>query len=198
MKKLSAVLVVVLAAGLSGCGGGENADARRGHLFFKNGKYYEAFQAYEKAVAKDPKLLESQEFAEKFKNAYYYYGGALEMSGSLESAVKYYILGFDLVPTEVGICDKLAKYFWENEEFEKGVKYFKRLLELDAESPDTKKKWVVMGEDYYALGYSLFKLKQYPEAIEALEQSLKVSPRGAFANKAKNALGAARAANKSK
>ncbi len=195
MRKLSAVLVLVLAAGLGGCGG-EGPDERRGNMFFKNGKYYEAFQAYEKAVAKDAKLLESREFAEKFKNAYYYYGGALEMSGSLESAVKYYILGFDLVPTDVGICDKLAKYFWGDEEFEKGIKYFKRLLELDAESPDTDKKWAVMGEDYYALGYSLFKTKKYLEAIEALEQSLKVAPRGAFAKKAKSALAAAKAAMK--
>ncbi|MCK5218914.1 tetratricopeptide repeat protein, partial [bacterium] len=179
----------------SGCGG-EGPDERRGNLFFKNGKYYEAFQAYEKAVAKDAKLLESQEFAEKFKNAYYYYGGALEMSGSLDSAVKYYILGFNLVPTEVGICDKLAKYFWEKEEFAEGVKYFKRLVELDAESPDTDKKWAVMGEDYYALGYSLFKIKMYTEAIEALKQSLKVAPQGAFAKKAKNALAAAQAALK--
>lgn len=194
-QAVSTGILGLVVLGLAACAG-EDPDIRRGNVFFSTHNYYEAMQAYEKAYARSPKLKENKEFIKNFKNAYYYYGGSLEMSGSLEAAVKYYEKGFDLDPNDVAICDKLAKYFWKEEDFEKSVKFFSRLVELDADMPDNAKKWATMGEDGYALGYALHEVKKYPEAIEALQQSLKVSPKGAYAAKAKSALEAARAALK--
>lgn len=178
----------ILAIGLVcwGCGPGVDPDVRRGNLFFENKKYDDAFKAYEQAVAKNPKNLDL--VRQNMKKAYYYYGGALEMSDSLDGAVKYYEKGFALDPTEAGMCDKLAKYFWDQENFEKAGNFFNRLVELDGEAPDTPQKWKVMGDDYYAKGYCLFELKKYPEALEAFKNSLKVSPKGKFAPKVKDAM----------
>lgn len=180
----------LLGAGL-GCQG-QDPDVRRGDLFYGNGKYYEAYQAYERAYARKAELFDDKELRERFKNAYYYHGGQMELAGSLEPAIKYYEKGFDLVPDDPGMCDKLAKYFWAEEDFEKAAKYFGRLVELDAQAPDTERKWQVLGDDYYALGYSLAKIKKYQEAIEALRQSLKAAPRGRNAAKAKSALESAK------
>lgn len=199
MRKLLMVAgALVMLAGLTHCAG-EDPDVRRGDLFYKNGKYYEAFQAYEKAVARDAKLLDTvKELREHFKDAYYYYGGQQEMNDALDSAVKYYEKGLDLVPNDPGMTDKLAKYYWKQENFEKAGKFFGHLVELDSEAPDTPKKWMILGEDYYALGYSLSQTKKYPEAVEALNQSLKASPKGKFAAKAKSAIEAAKFAMKKK
>jgi tetratricopeptide (TPR) repeat protein len=179
----------LLGAGL-GCQG-QDPDVRRGDLFYGNGKYYEAYQAYERAYARKAELFDDKELRERFKNVYYH-GGQMELAGSLEPAIKYYEKGFDLVPDDPGMCDKLAKYFWAEEDFEKAAKYFGRLVELDAQAPDTERKWQVLGDDYYALGYSLAKIKKYQEAIEALRQSLKAAPRGRNAAKAKSALESAK------
>ena len=168
----------------------QDEDLRRAELFYKNKKFYEASQAYEKAAANDPKILEDPEIVEKFKNSYYYYGGSLEMSGSLEQAIPYYEKGLALAPKDLAICDKLAKHFWKEEDFEKSAEYFAKLVELDADLADSDQKWINLGEDYYALGYSLYQIEKDPEAKEALEQSLKVSPQGVYAKKAKSALDA--------
>lgn len=181
------VLAVWLACG--GCGPSVDPAVRRGNMFFENKKYDEAFKAYEQAVAKDPKNVDL--VRQNMKKAYYYYGGSLEMNDSLEGALKYYEKGFALDPTDAGMCDKLAKYYWQQQNFEKAGNYFNRLVELDGEAPDTEKKWRVMGDDYYAQGYCFFEMKKYPEAIEAFKNSLKVSPKGQFAAKAKEALAAA-------
>jgi tetratricopeptide (TPR) repeat protein len=190
-KPILILTALLLVAGLTHCGS-EDADVRRGNLFYKNHQWFEAFSAYEKAMARNPKTFEAKDLRENFKNAYYYYGGTMEINGSLEAGKKYYELGFALVPTDAGICDKLAKFYWEKEEFEPAAKYFAILVDLDAQAPDTKQKWQVLGNDYYALGYSLFEMKKYPAAIEALQQSLKASPAGQFAGKAKSAMESAK------
>ncbi|MCK5241157.1 tetratricopeptide repeat protein [bacterium] len=186
-KKISMLLAAVMVTGLIGCAS-EDPDVRRGNTFFGNKKYYEASQAYERAYKRDATLFEKAEQRERFKNAYYYHGGQLELSGSLEAALKYYQKGFELVPTDAGMCDKMAKYYWGEEEFEKAAKYFQHLVEIDAKAPDTDKKWVVLGEDFYALGYALYQTGDFEEAIEALQQSLKASPQGRFVKEAKSAL----------
>ena len=183
-----AVLVLVVAWGV-GCAG-EDPDVRRGNLFFKNKQYDAAYKAYEQAVTRNPKLVDL--VRENFKKSYYYYGGALEMGDSLDGAIKYYEKGFALDPTEAGMCEKLAKYYWQRKEFEPAAKYYGRLVELDGEAPDTDKKWAIMGQDAYALGYALFQSGKYKESIEAFQNSIKVSPRGSFAAKAKDALVAAK------
>ncbi|MBN1594710.1 tetratricopeptide repeat protein [candidate division FCPU426 bacterium] len=190
-KRLMAGALFLMALGLASCAG-QDPDIRRGDTFFGNKKYYEAFQAYERAYARNEQAFEEPALRERFKNAYYYHGGQLELAGSLEAALKYYEKGFALMPTDAGMCDKLAKYYWGEEDFEKCVEYFEILVELDAKAPDTENKWLILGEDFYALGYSLFKNKKYTEAIEALQQSLKASPRGKFAAKAKSALESAK------
>ncbi len=188
-KGMTLVLAVLLGMSLIGCGPSEDPEVRMGNMFFKNKQFDNAYQAYEKAVAKNPKNLDA--VRANFKNAYYYYGGQLEMSDSLSGAVKYYEKGFALDPTDVGMCNKLAKYFWDQKEYEGAAKYFSRLSELDGEAPDTNKKWVLMGEDYYAAGYALFQIEKYPEAIEAFKNSIKVSPKGKQAAKCKDAIAAA-------
>jgi len=190
-KKFSVFMAMLVVAGLIGCAG-EDPDVRRGNTFFGNKKYYEAFQAYERAFARDPQIFDDQELRERFKNAYYYYGGQLELSGSLEAALKYYEKGFELIPTDAGMCDKIAKYYWKEEDFDKAAKYFEYLVDIDAKAPDTDKKWKILGEDFYALGYSLYQIGKFEEAIEALRQSIKASPKGKFAKKAKSALDSAK------
>jgi tetratricopeptide (TPR) repeat protein len=184
---LTLAVVVGLAAG---CGPAESPDVRRGNLFFKNKQFDAAFQAYEQALAKDPKLLDT--VRQNLKKSYYYYGGQLEMGDSLEGAMKYYGKGFALEPTDAGICAKLAKYYWEGKNFELAANYFNRQVELDGELPDTDNKWALMGQDYYTLGYSQFQNRKYQEAIDAFTNSLKISPKGAYAAKAKDALEAAK------
>lgn len=188
---ISGITVIAVLMGMAGCGG-VDPDVRRGNTFYANGKYYEASQAFARAQARKPEIFEDEELRIRFKDAYYYYGGQMELAGSLDAAVKYYEKGFELVPTEAGMCDKLADYFWEGEEFAKAAKYFAVLVDLDAQAPDTEKKWMILGEDYYALGYSLYKSKRFEEAVEALQQSLKASPKGRFARKAKSALESAK------
>jgi len=192
-KWVKIVSLVVFAALFAACSS-EDPDVRRGNLLYKNKQYDTAFKAYEQAVAKNPKNLDL--VRQNFKNAYYYYGGSLEMGDSLDGAVKYYEKGFALDPSDAGMCDKLAKYYWDRENFEKAADYFQRLVELDGEAPDTDKKWSVMGEDYYALGYSQFENEKYAEAIDAFQNSIKVSPKGQFAEKAKSALTAAKVKTK--
>lgn len=194
-KWLKTVSLVCVAVGFVACAS-EDPDVRRGNLFYKNKQYDSAFKAYEQAVARDAKQLEL--VRQNFKNAYYYYGGSLEMGDSLDGAVKYYEKGFALDPTDAGMCDKLAKYYWDQQDFEKAAEYFQRLVELDGEAPDTDKKWSVMGDDYYALGYSQFENEKYPEAIAAFENSLKVAPKGQYAAKVKSALTAAKGKLKAK
>jgi tetratricopeptide (TPR) repeat protein len=189
--KLSVLLVAIMVTGLIGCAS-EDPDVRRGNTFFGNKKYYEAFQAFERAYKKDATLFDEPELRERFKNAYYYHGGQLELAGSLDAALKYYEKGFELVPTDAGMCDKMAKYYWAEEDFEGAATYFEYLVEIDAKAPDTDKKWVVLGEDFYALGYALHEIEEYEEAIEALQQSLKASPKGRFAKKAKSAIAGAK------
>ncbi len=195
-KGMTLVLAGLLGLGLIGCGPSEDAEVRTGNLFFKNKQFDAAYQAYEKAVAKNPKNMDK--VRANFKNAYYYYGGQLEMSESVDSAVKYYEKGFALDPTDVGMCNKLAKYYWDNKEYEPSAKYFARLAELDGEAPDTDKKWILMGEDYYAAGYAYFQVGKYPEAIEAFKNSLKASPKGKQAAKCKDAMAAAQEKMKKK
>jgi tetratricopeptide (TPR) repeat protein len=189
MSRLSAtgVLVLVLAV-LAGCAG-EDPDVRRGNLFFQNKQFDSAFKAYEQATARDPKLLDL--VRENLKKSYYYYGGSLEMGDSLDGAIKYYEKGFALDPTEVGMCEKLAKYYWEKKNWEKAANFYGRLVELDGEAPDTEKKWALMGQDYYALGYANFQSGKYKEAVEAFQNSLKVAPKGNVAAKCREALAAA-------
>lgn len=190
MRRIVATcLAIGLIASLTGCGG-QDPNVRRGDMFYKNGKYDDAAKAYETAIAKNKELMKDDAFREKFKNAYFYYGGQIEMSGSLDGAIKYYVKGFDIQPTDVGICDKLAKYFWEGEEFGEAAKYFKYLVEFDSNEPDTDKKWQQLHQDYYALGYALFQAKQYEEAKEALEQSIKAVKKGPKTKQAKSALAA--------
>ncbi len=182
--------IVLMLAGLAGCAG-EDPDVRRGNLFFKNKQFDAAYKAYEQATERDPKLLDS--VRENLKKSYYYYGGSLEMGDSLDGAIKYYEKGFALDPSEAGMCEKLAKYYWEDKNWEKAANYYGRLVELDGEAPDTEKKWAIMGQDYYALGYALYQSGKYKESAEALQNSLKVSPKGGFASRAKEALAAAKA-----
>jgi tetratricopeptide (TPR) repeat protein len=189
------ILAIVLAGlwvwSLAGCGPSEDPQVRMGNLFFKNKQFDTAIQAYEKAVAANPKNLDT--VRSNFKNSYYYYGGQLEMSDSPDAAIKYYEKGFALDPTDVGMCNKLATHYWDAKDYAGAVKYLVRLAELDGEAPDSDKKWSLLGEDYYNAGYAQFKLDKYPEAVEAFKNSLKVSPKGKKAAKCKEALGAAQA-----
>ncbi len=186
MRKAMGLLVLVsMVVVMAGCSG-EDPDIRRGNLFYKNKQWKEAAEAYQRAVDRDPKNLDS--IRQNLKNALYYYGGQLEMGDSLDGAVKYYEQGFALDPAELGICHKLANYFLEQKNYAKAANYFSRLVELDGEAPDTDQKWLVMGEDYYALGNCLYQTGKYPEAIEAFKNSVKVSPKGRFAATSKTAI----------
>ncbi|NTV52325.1 MAG: tetratricopeptide repeat protein, partial [Candidatus Firestonebacteria bacterium] len=184
MKKWVAIMLTGIWVGtLVGCGPSEDPQVRMGNLFFKNKQFDSAYQAYEKAVATNPKNLEL--VRANFKNAYYYYGGQLEMSDSKDAAIKYYEKGFALDPTDVGMCNKLATHYWDQKDYAGAVKYLARLAELDGEAPDSDKKWVLLGEDYYNAGYAQFQLAQYAPAVESFKNSLKVSPKGKKAGKAK-------------
>lgn len=187
MRRVMALgLAAVMLAGLIHCAS-EDPDLRRGNVFFKSRKWYEAMQAYEKAYARDPKLFENPELRENFKNAYYYYGGTRESGDSVEAAVKYYEKGFELIPGDMNICAKLADYYQSMEEWEKVAHYEAKMVELISNAADSQAKWDMLGRDYYALGYALYQQKKYDEAIEAFQQSIKAAPKGQFAAKAKSA-----------
>jgi len=190
VKKIMAMLLAgVWVWTLAGCGPSEDPEVRLGNLFFKNKQYDSAYQAYEKAVAKNPKNLEM--VRANFKNAYYYYGGQLEMTDSPDAAIKYYEKGFALEPSDVGMCNKLATHYWDQKDYAHAVSYLTRLAELDGEAPDSEKKASLLGEDYYNAGYAQFQIGKYAEAVEAFKNSLKVSPRGKKAGKCREALAAA-------
>ena len=53
-----AVVVTSLALGWAACAS-EDPDIRRGNTFYKNRQWDAAFQAYERAVEKDPANLET-------------------------------------------------------------------------------------------------------------------------------------------
>ena len=190
MKKMLAIILAGLWVGsMAGCGPSEDPEVRMGNMFFKNKQFDSACQAYEKAAAKNPKNLDV--IRANFKNSYYYYGGQLEMSDSLDSAIKYYEKGFALEPTDVGMCNKLATFYWDKKDYAGAEKYLARLAELDGEAPDSEKKWALMGEDYYNAGYAQFHIGKYAEAVASFKNCLKVSPKGKKAGKCKEALGAA-------
>ncbi|MCD4814431.1 tetratricopeptide repeat protein [bacterium] len=183
------LIVVIIMAMMAGCAG-QDPDVRRGNTFFENKKYDASFKAFERAYQRDPVIFdEDKELRERFKNAYYYHGGQLELAGSLEAALKYYEKGFELIPTDAGMANKLAQFFWEDEDFDGAAKYYEYLVEIDAQAPDTDNKWAILSEDYYALGYALHQIEEYEEAIEAFQQSIKASPKGKFAGKCKSAIG---------
>jgi tetratricopeptide (TPR) repeat protein len=193
LKKIGMISSGMMFLALLACSGGMDPDIRRGEVFFGNREWTEAIKMYEQALKRNPQAFDLKpEFKEHFKNAYYYRGGEMEGNGSLEAALKYYESGFDLIPNDAPMCDKLAKYYWKEEDFEPAVKYFSRLVELDANLPDEDKKWEVMHQDYYALGYSLIQLKKYSEGIEALQQCIKANKKGEFVQKAKSAIESAK------
>lgn len=193
-KKLCLFLIIGMVAIVAGCGEKQDSNVKRGDMFLENKKFAEAIQAYEKAVEAKPELMQDDIFKQHFKDAYYFKGGQVELSADsdpdiLKVAYKYYIKGFDVWPKEVGMCDKLVKFFWEQEEFETAAKYLKHMVEFDAEMPETdKNKWPNLHNDYYNLGYALFEAGQYKEAKEAFEQALKAMKNGPKAKQAKSAI----------
>ena len=176
-------------------------DARRGDLFFKTKNYAEAIEAYGKALARDPKLIENKIFKDNYTKANLYYGGRHEMNDSLDTAITYYekALAIDPNNPEIsGVCDKIAKYYWKNENFSKAAEYFLLLVNLDQAIPEEPKRKTMLGEDYYALGYSYYQVKEYVKAGEALSKSIAISPDGRMASKAKEAIKAAKLMEKKK
>jgi tetratricopeptide (TPR) repeat protein len=187
-------LGVILAGLAQGCAQ-QDPDARRGDVFFKTKNYAEAIDAYGKAVARDPKLMEDKTFKDNYIKAHLYYGGRHEMSDSLDTAITYYEKALALDPNnpEVsGVCDKIAKYYWKNENFAKAAEYFAILVNLDQAIPEEPKRKTMLGEDYYALGYAYYQVKDYAKAADALAKSVEISPDGRMAGKAAEALKAAK------
>jgi tetratricopeptide (TPR) repeat protein len=195
-KTIVMVMVLGMVLAVAGCGEKQDPNVRRGDLFLKNKKFAAAIKSYEMAVKNNPALMQDDAFKMHFKDAYYYKGGQIELSADndpdiLAAAYKYYVKGFDVWPKEVGICDKLTKYYWDQKDFATAAKYLRHMVEFDGAMPDTDKhKWLNLHNDYYSLGYALYQTKNYKEAREALEQSLKADKKGPKAAQAKSALAA--------
>lgn len=195
MRKCSQwALVLLVVSLLAGCGEKQDPNVKRGDLFLETKKFDAAIDAYEKAVAQSPELMQDEAFLQRFKDAYYFKGGQIELSADgdediLSAAYNYYEKGFAVWPKEVGMCDKLVQYHWERENFKKAAHYLNYLVEFDAKLPETdENKWGNLHRDYYNLGYALYELKQYQEAKEAFEQSLQAKKNGPKAKAAQSAL----------
>ncbi len=197
MKKAAVMMMVLtMALAVAGCGEKQDPNVRRGDLFLQNKKFAAAIKAYETAVKNNPALMQDDAFKMHFKDAYYFKGGQIELSADndpdiLAAAYKYYVKGFDVWPKEVGMCDKLTKYYWENKDFATAAKYLQHMVELDGNLPDTdKNKWGNLHNDYYSLGYALYQNGNYTEAKAALEQCLKAVKKGPKTAEANSALAA--------
>jgi len=134
----------------------EDKDLAEGTDFFKQGKYQEAIESFEKVTYR---------FPENFQ-AFYNLGLSHLRSGDIDEAIISIEKAIELKPDLVEAYFVLGECYFNKEDIDKAMAAFSRASELQ---PDNAKA-------YYNLGVIYYKYNKTEEAFRSFEKSIELNP----------------------
>jgi len=123
---------------------------------FKEGKYVEALESYQKVLAGNPDLYQ----------LHYNIGNCYMEQGEYEKAIAEYNLYLEQEPDTPSVLSKLGEIYVRKGDFDQGVVYFQKVIELNPEDPTT----------YYNIAEIYFDSGEVEKAIENYQKALQVNP----------------------
>ena len=139
-----------------------------GSVLAREGRYDEAIENYEKALAIKP----------DHAGALYNLGNALLKINKKEEAIRKYGEALDLTPNDPDILFNLGYVFDSRQEFEKAIPNYRKALEIRPDDPAL----------LYNLGIDLSKVGQTEEGLELVLKAQKLKPDDALIAEAVEAM----------
>jgi tetratricopeptide (TPR) repeat protein/S1-C subfamily serine protease len=135
----------------------------RGNQLLRLERYLEAEQAFDRAIQLDPPFIHL---------AFYGKSKALERQGKYAEAIKSLKAALLKQPSYIPALSELSLIYRSLKQDAKALTAINQAIQLESKNANLyNEKWVI-----------LTNLKRYPEALIAIEQARKLSPRAAFYN----------------
>jgi Flp pilus assembly protein TadD len=136
-----------------------------GTLYYKNAKYQEAIEIFQKVVEKaDPN---SKEYADAMISMAFSY----DFLGESEEARKTYLAALDKVPNNKDLIFNLGRLNFMQKSYEDAIKNFQKVLEIDPED----------FESYLNIGNAYLQLEKFEDAIPFYQKAVELKPDNANA-----------------
>lgn len=118
LKSLSTLLIIALFIAVSSCNSGVTEEA---DIFFRDGKFQEAVEAYDEYLSTNPKDIKS----------IYNRGRAYEELGEIESARKDFIRVLDLDNKNLNANLSMAQYWYNKRDYNKAIAFSEKVIATD-------------------------------------------------------------------